>query len=59
MPSRRIVNSNFFNFDDFDSSPAATDFAGMKKRAVYLASAAAGTLGKVKGYHSSVILSMR
>ena len=49
LTNQRIVNSNFFNFDDFDSSPAAADFAGMKKRAVYLASAAAGALGKVKG----------
>ena len=46
----RIINSDIFNFDDFDPSAAAADLAGMKKRAVYLTAAAAGALGKVKGY---------
>jgi hypothetical protein len=54
-----IINSDVLNFNDFDSSPAASDFAGMKKRAVHFTAAATGTPGKIKGYHSSVILSMR
>jgi hypothetical protein len=55
----RIINSDVFNFDDFDPRPAASDLAGMKKRAIHLTAAAAGTPGKVKGYHPEVILSMR
>ena len=59
LTNQRIINSDIFHFDDLYSSPAASDLAGMKKRAVYLTAAAAGAPGKVKGYHSSVILSMR
>jgi hypothetical protein len=54
-----IINSDVFNFNDFDSSATTSDFAGMKKRAVHFTAAAAGTPGKVKGDHCSVILSMR
>jgi hypothetical protein len=59
LTDHRIINADFFNLNDFDPGPAAADFAGMKKRAVDLAAAAAGTFGKLKGNHSSTILSIR
>ena len=59
LTNQRIINPDVFHFDDLYSRAAASDFAGMKKRTIYLTTAAAGAPGKFKGYHVWGILSMR
>ena len=57
--NQRIIDADFFYFDDLYSCSATADFSGVEKRAIHLAAAAAGTPGKLKGYHSPIILSIR